>query len=573
MGNMETKNSKLFWPATWPKKLDYPNIPGYIFLQQQARNYPDRVFLIVNGKGLTYGQLENLSTRFANTLRGMKTVKGDRVALNLPNSFEFAICYFGILKSGCVFTPLSPMLSTKEAESQLKDSGATILVTMEAFYHGLKDILSNTSVQTTITTPINVSLKEYQCSIPSSECILRSGKTTLQKLIMESSEQFIDPNIKPREDLAHIAYTGGTTGKSKGVMLTHENIISNTLQGSLWSLGASISKTNGDYLIAFPEGVNPSIDRISDGQGEIALMVAPWFHAMGIIGLCNQVFQGNKAIALVMFDPDEYLKAIEKYQVTIISGAPQLFNILLQHPKFKRTDVSSVKLIVSGAAPLPRSLLSKMHEQFSGVTIEGYGLTECTQLAAITSPDRSIYKPGSVGIPVYDTQFKIVDLDTGEILPAKREGEICIRGPQVMKGYWNRPLETDAVLENGWLFTGDIGYMDEWGFYFITDRKKEMIIYKEYNVYPRELEEVLRHHPAVSICAVIGKTDQKAGEIPIAYVELKQGIEIEKEVLLDYVNQQVAYYKKIRGLFFIKEMPISGSGKVLKRVLKEKFKQ
>jgi len=272
------------------------------------------------------------------------------------------------------------------------------------------------------------------------------------------------------------------------------------------------------------------------------------------------------------FDPKEYLDAISKYNATALGGAPQLFIPLVNHPDFDSYDLSGIKLAASGAAPLALPVLDRMLQAFSGVVCEAYGLTECTMGATANPPDRSKIRQGSVGIPVFDTECKVVDLETGEDLAPGKEGEICIKGPQVMQGYWNKPEETAEVLKQGWLYTGDIGKEDEDGYFYITDRKKDMIIYKGYNVYPRELEEVLFTHSAVEQCAVVGKPDMDVGEAPVAFVQLKQGAEATTEDLMEHTNSQVAAYKKIREVKFLDAIPVSPAGKVLKRELRNMLK-
>ena len=264
-----------------------------------------------------------------------------------------------------------------------------------------------------------------------------------------------------------------------------------------------------------------------------------------------------------------YIGAIKKYNATMLGGAPQLYIPIVNLPNFAEYDLSGIKLATSGAAPLALPVLDQMLESFSGVVCEAYGMTECTMGATANPPDRENIRQGSVGIPVFDTECKVVDLQTGADLPPGEEGEICIKGPQVMQGYWNRPDATAEVLKDGWLHTGDIGKQDEDGYFYITDRKKDMIIYKGYNVYPRDLEEVIFTHPAVEQCAVIGKPDMDVGEAPVAFVQLKDGAEASVEDVMEHTNSQVAAYKKIREVRFVESIPVSAAGKVLKRELRD----
>lgn len=277
-------------------------------------------------------------------------------------------------------------------------------------------------------------------------------------------------------------------------------------------------------------------------------------------------------IVFPRFEAGQFLQAIQKYEAQAIGGAPQLFIPLINHPEFNKYDFSSLRLVASGAAPLPIPVMEKMQQSFPGVVTEGYGLTEVTMASNLNPPSREAVKIGSVGIPIADTEVKIVDLETGtKELPPGEIGEICIKGPQVMLGYWNRPEETKMVLREGWVYTGDIGREDEDGYLYIVDRKKDMIIYKGYNVYPRELEELMSKHPAVQQCAVIGKPDMAGGEIPVAFIVLKEGKKVTAEELLAYCANNVSPYKKIRQIIFKAQLPVSGAGKILKTELRKEI--
>ena len=302
-------------------------------------------------------------------------------------------------------------------------------------------------------------------------------------------------------------------------------------------------------------------------------MVVPWFHAMGTVGyLNNMVFGGTTMVVYPRFDPVEYLSGVAKYNANMLGGAPQLYIPMINLPDFDAYDLAGIKLAVSGAAPLAVPVLDKLLNSFSGVVCEAYGLTECTMGAVANPPTREGLKVGSVGLPVFDTEVKVIDLVSGEDLPSGSEGEVCIKGPQVMQGYWQREEATADVLKDGWLLTGDIGREDENGYFYITDRKKDMIIYKGYNVYPRELEEVVFEHPAVQQCAVVGQKDPATGEYPVVFVELKEGAEATKEDIMEHTNSQVAPYKKIREVYFLDAIPVSAAGKVLRKELRGQLK-
>ena len=561
------------WPDQWPKNLNYPEQPVFSFLDQTAARVPNRVAIIFGGMELTFAELKDLSDRFANALVSMGLKKGEKVAIHLPNCPQFAIAYYGAIKAGAVFTPLSPMLAPREATHQLNDAGAKILISLDLVYPGICAILPDTGVEKVITTSIADCYNPIIQPLKPLEKIPLPDTLDMAALLKEHPPEVPDIEIDIFNDLVHLAYTGGTTGLSKGVMLSHYNVVVNACQFAHWFSGAQIEIKDGIPTSVFPDGVDPLRDRPIVADQESALVVVPWFHAMGTVGyLNNLVYGGTTMVVFARFEPQEYIDGVKKYNATMVGGAPQLYIPLVNLPNFDTYDLSGVKLATSGAAPLALPVLDKMLEAFSGVVCEAYGMTECTMGATANPPDRAHIRQGSVGIPVFDTECKVVDLASGEDLPPGKEGEICIKGPQVMQGYWNKPEETAEVLKDGWLYTGDIGKEDEDGYFYITDRKKDMIIYKGYNVYPRELEEAIFTHPAVEQCAVIGKPDLDVGEAPVAFVQLKQGAEATAEDLMKHTNSQVAAYKKIREVKFLDAIPVSPAGKVLKRELREMLK-
>jgi long-chain acyl-CoA synthetase len=558
------------WPDQWPKTLNYPEQPVYSFLDHTAARVPNRLAIVFGGMELTYSELKDLADRFSNALISMGLKKGEKVAIHLPNCPQFAIAYYGALKAGATFTPLSPLLAPKEALYQLNDSEAKILMSLDLIYPGIASIVPETNVEKVITTSIADCYNPIIQPVKPLEKIPVPDTIDLAPLLKEHQPNAPEVNIDVYNNLAHLAYTGGTTGLSKGVMLTHHNVVVNVCQYSNWFSGAQIEIQDGIPTPVFPPGVDPVHDRLLSRDHETALVVVPWFHAMGTIGyLNNMVNGGNTMVVFPRFEPKEYLDAVQKYNATMLGGAPQLYIPLINLPDFDSYDLSGIKLAASGAAPLAIPVLEIMLNAFSGVVSEGYGLTECTMGATANPPDRSMIRQGSVGIPVFDTECKVVNMETGEDLPPGKEGEICIKGPQIMKGYWNKPEETHEVLKEGWLYTGDIGKVDEDGYFYITDRKKDMIIYKGYNVYPRELEEVIFTHPTVEQCAVVGKPDMDVGEAPVAFIQLKQGAEATTEDLMEHTNSQVAAYKKIREVKFLDAIPVSPAGKVLKRELRK----
>ncbi len=559
------------WPEQWPTSLNYPDKPVHDFLESTAERVPDRIAIHFGGMVLTFSELKTLTDRFAAALSALGIRKGDRMAIHLPNMPQFAIAYYALLKIGGVFTPLSPLLSPKEVTHQLNDSGAETLLSLDLLYPGIAPVIPDTPVKRVISTSIGDCYNAVIAPLKLLGKLPVPDTMDMMELIKNHPPEVPVVDIDVDRDLAHLAYTGGTTGVSKGVMLTHRNVAANTLQFGCWFNGAQLAEKDGRIELVYPEGVNPETDRCVARDRETALVVVPWFHAMGTIGyLNNMVSSGTTMVVFPRFDPAEYIQAVKKFGATTLGGAPQLYVPLVNHPDFKTVDLSNIRLIGSGAAPLPVTVLEQMRRSFSSsVVLEAYGLTECSMGATCNPPIPEKTRIGSVGLPIFDTQLKVVDPETGEDLPPGREGEICIKGPQVMRGYWNRPEATAEVLKDGWLYTGDIGKEDEDGYFFITDRKKDMIIYKGYNVYPREIEEILYAHPAVEMCGVVGKPDEKSGEYPVAFVQLKKGQNATAQQLIDHVNGQVAAYKKLREVAFTDMIPVSPAGKVLKRELRD----
>ena len=561
-----SKNFKS-WPKGWPKSLNYPDIPVYGFLEQTAARVPDRIAIHFGGMELTFGELKILADRFASSLDALQVRKGDRVALHLINCTQFPIAYYGAMRIGAVFTPLSPLLSPREVKHQLNDSGAETLITLDLIYPGIKEVLPETPVKRIISTSAADCFNALIQPIKPLGKIETPDTLDFASLLAQYEPFDRETPIDTDKDLCHLAYTGGTTGRSKGVMLTHKNVVVNVLQFSNWFDGGDTVMKDGVLETEYPPGLEVRLPQ----DKTTALVAAPWFHAMGVVGYLNNMVYGGTTMAVYpRFDPREYIGGAAKYGADLIGGAPQLFIPLINLPDFDQFDLSGVKLAVSGAAPLAQPILDKLLEAFPGVVMEAYGQTECTMGSCANPPFRDAIRAGSVGLPIFDTEMKVIDLVTGEDLPPGAEGEICIRGPQVMQGYWNQPEADAEAFKDGWLLTGDIGKEDEDGYFYITDRKKkDMIIYKGYNVYPRELEEILFEHPAVLQCAVVGKPDLNTGEFPVAFVELKPGAEADEAALMEFVNSQTAPYKKIRELHLIEAIPVSGAGKVLRRKLKE----
>lgn len=562
------------WPVGQSHSLDYPEVTVDILLRTAVHKFPDRVGLIYEGAEYAYAELWDKAQRFAAALTGLGVVKGDVVAMHMPNCPQFAIAYYGLLMCGAVYSPVNPLLSPRELENQLKDCRAKVAVTFLLVAETVLKVREKTELKHIVVT----SSLEAVTRQPDEKCA-EQGFVGFQSLLDRYPPNPPRVVMEPKKDLAHLAYTGGTTGVSKGVMLTHYNIIANVLNVHCWRASGRPVVRDGILTIegAYedPPG-KPKEYVIEDGK-DVLVNVTPWFHAMGILSYLNcPVLAGFTTILLPRFEAAPYLDALEKYRATYVGGAPPLFLSLLNAPGIEKRNLASVKLIVSGAAPLPVELTKRILSTFvNAIVVEAYGLTEVTMGATYNPANRSgLRKIGTVGMPIFDTDMKIMDALTGnQEMPLGEEGEVCIKGPQCMLGYYNRPQDTAAVLRDGWVYTGDIGVVDEDGFLRLVDRKKDLLLYKGYNVYPKELEELLFAHQAVANCAVIGIEDEMAGEVPKAFVVKRPDVDVSAQELMDYVNSQVVFYKKIRELEFISEIPVSPAGKVLKRVLRDREKE
>ncbi|MEM2688806.1 MAG: long-chain fatty acid--CoA ligase [Candidatus Bathyarchaeia archaeon] len=543
-----------FWPQGVRKHIDYPEVPLFEFLRSSAKKYPDKTAIIYFDKKITYKELDVLSDKFTTALVDLGVKKGDRVAIYVPNIPQFIISYYGALKAGAIVTAISPLYREREVEHQLNDSEAETIVVLDLLYPIVKKVWEKTKLRNVVVAGLKDYMPTFKAllgsllkKIPSYKVKRKANIYFFTELMAKYEASPPKVEINPREDLAVLQYTGGTSGVPKGAMLTHTNLVSNALMCKEWL-------------------------QANEGE-EVVLAVLPLFHIYGMTTTMNApVSFAGTMVLLPRFDPAVVLKAIHKYKVTVFCGAPTMYAMLIANPDLKKYDLTSVKFCVSGAAPLPPEVQKKFMEVTGGVLVEGYGLTEASPVTHANPLDKTMrtVKVGSIGIPWPDTDAKIVDMETGEKeLPPGEIGELIVKGPQVMKGYWKMPEETAEVLKNGWLYTGDLGIMDRDGYFYITDRKKDLIKYKGYSVYPRELEDVLYEHPAVKLCGVIGKPAPIVGEIPKAFVVLKEGMTATEEELIKFVNEKVAPFKAIRELEIRKELPLNAVGKVLRRVLLE----
>jgi long-chain acyl-CoA synthetase len=428
----------------------------------------------------------------------------------------------------------------REVEYQLNDSGAQTIVALDSLYPIVSAIKQKTKLQNVILTSLNE--ESEKPNIPN-----KPNVWTFQQLLKEAAETPLKVEINPQEDLAGLQYTGGTTGTAKGAMLTHANLFSNAIAFAAWIKGTIARET---FLVALP-----------------------LFHIYGMTtSMTVPISLAATMVLMPRFELANVLKAIQKHRVTVFCGVPTMYSALLASPEISKYDLTSIRVCISGASALPPQIQKKFMKVTGGFLAEGYGLTEASPVTHCNPVDSTMktVKVGSIGLPLPDTEAKIVDLITGEKTLSQGEtGELAVKGPQVMKGYWHRPDETAMVLHDGWLLTGDIAHMDEDGYFYVTDRKKDLIKYKDYSVYPRELEDVLYEHPAVKLCAVVGKPDQLTGEVPKAFIVLKEGTVVSAEEIMSSVNNKVSPYKAIHEVEFRKELPISSAGKVLRRLLQD----
>jgi long-chain acyl-CoA synthetase len=547
-----------FWPKDVPRHIEYPPISLSQLLIRTAEKTPQQTAMIYFNRKITYAQLDQASDRFAAALAAQGVKKGDKVAIFLPNIPQFIIVYYGALKLGAVETAISPLYKEREVEHQLADSEAETIVILDVLYPILEKVLEKTKVKTIVVT----NLKDYMPGatavlgsllgkVPSHKVQPKPGIHFFKEMLSQHEEKPPKVDIDPKEDLAALQYTGGTTGIAKGAMLTHMNLLSNAIMCAEWLRGKQMKET--------------------------FLTVLPLFHIYGMTtGMNAPIYLAGRMVLLPRFDPVATLRAIHDYRVTIFCGAPTMYSLLLAHPKVKSFNLSSVRFCISGSAPLPVEIQKKWMDVTKGVLVEGYGLTESSPVTHCNPLDATLktVKIGSIGLPWPDTDAKIMDTETGQNeLGTGQDGELVVMGPQVMKGYWKMDDESKDILRDGRLYTGDIGKMDEDGYFYITDRKKDLIKYKGYSVYPREIEDVIFEHPAVKLCAVIGKLDPVTGEIPKAFIVLKEGKTATADEIKEFVNPKLAPYKAVREVEFRTELPMTMVGKVLKRVLQEEERQ
>jgi long-chain acyl-CoA synthetase len=560
-GVQMAENEKIWlrhYPPEVPATLDYPEVPLTQFLLDAAKDYPERDAFDFMGKSMTFRELLDEVYRFAAALKELGVQKGECVGIMLPNTPQGIIAYYAVLMIGGIVVQINPLYMKKELKHQLADSGATTIVCLDLVWPRVQEVKPETKLKRVIVTRLSDYLpvpKNWLFQLKSklageSVSVNYGGDTySFVSLLKKSSPEPMEPVFESADDIALLQYTGGTTGLAKGAMLTHRNLVANCCQAEAWLYKA----------------------KRTEPQSFVGAL--PFFHVYGMTTVMNLGMKmAAKIILIPKFDTDLVLKKIQEHKPTFFPGAPTMYVGLINHPKISQYDLSSVDACLSGSAPLPLEVQEKFEELSGGLLVEGYGMTETSPVThANLLWDRK--KSGTIGLPWPDTDARIVDVETGEVLPPGHEGELQVKGPQVMKGYWNRPEETEKVLKDGWMCTGDIAKMDEDGYFYILDRKKDVIIAGGFNIYPREVEDILYEHEAVKEAAVIGVKDDYRGETVKAFIVLKEGHSVTEKELDRFCRERLAKFKVPRLYEFRKELPKSSIGKVLRRVLADEEKE
>jgi long-chain acyl-CoA synthetase len=548
-----------------PATVEYPQITLHQMLEETTHRFPENTAIIFPGAlgdtyRLNYSKLNEQVNRLANALIDLGVKKGDRVALLLPNCPQFVISYYAVLKAGGIVVPFNPLYSPREIEHQLNDCGAKTIIVLSLFYRTVAEVRERTG----LTNVIVANIKEYLPPITRllftifkerkeghrADTTGAEGTHSFPALLAKS------PPTAPivavdQNEVAMYQYTGGTTGTSKGAMIVHRGILANTCQMKAWA--TPLKK--------------------EEGEGLIIMGVMPFFHVYGVIVVMHfTVLTGQTMLLLPRFIPRQVLKAINKYRPYFFPGVPTMYVAINNHPQVGKYNLRSIEACVSGAAPLPLEVQQEFERLSGGKLVEGYGLTE-SAVVTHCNPIFGMRKTGSIGVPFPDVEARIMDVETGEKeMPVGEVGELVVRAPQVMKGYWNRPEETARVLRDRWLYTGDLARVDQDGFFSIVDRKKEMIIAGGYNIYPRDVEEVLYEHEKVKECVCYGVPDSYRGETVKVCVVLKEGQTATPAEITEYCRTKLARFKVPKLVEFRTELPKSPIGKVLRRVLVEEEK-
>ncbi|MGH8103465.1 MAG: long-chain-fatty-acid--CoA ligase [bacterium] len=530
--------------------LDYPQASLPDLLAQSVKTYGGSVALRFMSRGVTYREFDAASNQFAHFLLKRGIGKDHRVVLILPNLPHFPVAFYGILKAGATAVPVNPLYTPKEWAYFLKDSECSAVVTLDLFAEKVQQACDEAGVKTLMVGGPQDYLPFFQRLlypfVKKDRPAIPTGAVLFTRALAEGKRS--RPEVKvAADDLAALIYTGGTTGVSKGAMLTHRNLVANVLQCDAW----------------FPQA-----------QGGRVTMVAvmPFFHSFGLtVGLNFALYMGAEIVMVPRFNVRQILEVIQAQKPpAMFPGTPSIYAAINAYSKAKDYDLSCLWVSISGGAPLPTEVQRKFEEMSKSILVEGFGMTESSPVTHV-NPILGKRKAGSIGVPLPDTDSKIVDSEDGsKQMAVGQEGELIIRGPQVMAGYWRKPEETANTLKDGWLFTGDIAKMDDDGFFTVVDRKKDMIIVEGFNVYPREIEEVLFAHPKIKEAAAVGVKDSLKGEVVKVFAVVKENETLTKEEVLNYCREHLAPYKVPKSVEFLEELPKSAINKVLRRELRNR---
>lgn len=546
------------YPAGVPAEIDVNQYSSIVaMLEESIAQFRDRPAFSNLGKQITYGELDRLSQQFAGYLLGeLKLKKGDRVAIMMPNCLQYPVALFGVLRAGLTVVNTNPMYTARELKHQLEDSGASAILVLDNFGHVVQQVVREKPIKVIATglgdmlgfpkgAVVNFVLKYVKKMVPDYD--IPGAIRFRDALTLGQMHRLPEIDILP-EDIAFLQYTGGTTGVAKGAMLTHRNMIANMLQAAAW-LG----------------------DRINPG-GETIITALPLYHIFALTANCL-VFMRIGGLNHLITNPRDmpgFVKELKKVRFSAITGVNTLFNGLLNTPGFDEIDFSSLKLTLGGGMAVQRAVADRWKKVTGCTLIEAYGLTETSPAVCINPMDLSDYN-GSIGLPLPSTDACVKD-DNGNMLPAGQVGELCIKGPQVMKGYWQRPDETAKVIDaDGWLHTGDMAKMDERGYFYIVDRKKDMILVSGFNVYPNEIEDVIAMMPGVLEVAAVGVPDEKSGEA-VKVVIVRKDPNLTAEQVKAFARENLTGYKQPRYVEFRTELPKTNVGKILRRELREPSK-
>lgn len=563
-----------YWPEGVPHEIDDYNMPLFQLLDDAARDYPNQTYTLFNDATRSFAQVKETADRIANFLHAKGIRKGDRVAIFLPNLPHYPAVYFGILKAGAVCVTCNPLYTPGELNYQLNDAGAKALFCMDhpQFYDTAEKAIRDTLVETVVVCNVKSYLPWLKGflggllgKIPHAERHA-PGHLMFDDVVAGADPTPPEVAIDPMEDLALIIYTGGTTGRPKGAALTHSNFVYDLKGLDAWA------------RLVYEEGGPP--EGIRRGGYHCYLGVLPWYHSFGMTcAMLSACASGSRLVCVPdprAGDPPftEVLKLVQKHRPTLMPAVPTIFVAFTNHSLLDQFDLTSLMGCFSGGAPLPPEVCKRFEEKTGAVIFEGYGLSETAPVVTANPTFKDTRKIGSIGFPLPGTVLKILDAESGQTeLPQGEDGEVAICGPQVMKKYWNKPEETAEVFREiegkRFFLTGDIGHVDENGFVVITDRKKDMILVGGFNVYPREVEDILFTHPKVALVAVVGVPDEKSGETVKAFIQVNPGETCTEEEILQFCKENMAGYKRPRQIEFRDAIPVSAVGKVLRRVLRD----